>query len=143
MKTFSRILLLLAIVLIPISFSIAQTGGSNIPPTGGSNIPPTGGSQTGQGTSIRLENPLRSGANNVFGLIRDIVNKILIPVGGVVAVMYIMYSGFLMVTAQGDAKQIETAKKGFFWAVVGTVILLGAWVISEGIQNTLNEIIRF
>ena len=91
---------------------------------------------------IKLKNPLKGNESDLYGFIKLVVNNVLIPVGGVVAVLYIMYSGFLMVTAQGNTTQIEKAKKGFFYAVIGTAVLLGAWVITEGIVSTIDQITK-
>ena len=49
-----------------------------------------------------------------------------------------MYAGFLFVTARGDAAQISTARKALLWAVVGGVIALGAKLIIEVIQGTVD-----
>lgn len=91
---------------------------------------------------IKLTNPLKSGTNNLFDFIKLIVNNVLLPIGGVVATMYIIYSGFLFVTAMGDPKKIETAKASFTYAVIGTAILLGAWAISEGIAATIRQLVN-
>jgi len=115
------------------------TGGDPGSGTGGDP-----GSVTGRGASniIPLPNPLKGGVNNLFDFIKVVVNNVLLPVGGVVATMYIIYSGFLFVTAQGDPKKIETAKASFTYAVIGTAILLGAWAISEGIAATIRQIVK-
>jgi Type IV secretion system pilin len=136
------IIFTLIFTLVPVVF--AQTGGSTItPPTGGSNIPPpTGGSTIPPANVIKLQNPLNGGANDLYSFIKFVVDKVIIPVGGVVAVLYIMYSGFQLVIAQGDMKKIEQARRGFFWAVIGTVVLLGAWAISTGIQATIEQVTR-
>jgi hypothetical protein len=68
------------------------------------------------------------------------VNNILIPIGGVVAVLMIMYAGFLYVTAGGNEAKIKTAHQALTWAVIGAAILLGAWVISQAIQGTINQL---
>ncbi len=51
-----------------------------------------------------------------------------------VAVM-IIYSGFLFATAGGKEKQLETAKKTFYWAIIGAAIIIGAGVISGAVQD--------
>ena len=143
MKKFLSILILS--IVFGISFApivSAQTGGSTIPPTGGSRIPPTGGSSNNPSNVIHLQNPLNGGASDLYSFIKLVVDKVIIPVGGVVAVLFIMYSGFQLVIAQGDMKKIEEARRGFFWAVIGTVVLLGAWAISTGIQATIEQITK-
>jgi len=76
----------------------------------------------------------------ISGLIKTIVNDILIPIGGVVAALMIMWAGFLYVTARGNPSKIETAHKALTWAVIGAAILLGAWVISQAISATIDQL---
>lgn len=138
--------LLLGSSLTPVVFAQTNQG-----TTGNNTNQGTTGNNTNQGTidnrnnpsnKIELKNPLRGGANDLYSFIKLVVDNVIIPVGGVVAVLYIMYSGFRMVIAQGNEKEIGEARKGFFWAVIGTVVLLGAWAISTGIQATIEQITR-
>lgn len=103
--------------------------------TGGGAV--TGGAGTVE-MKVKIENPFKK--DTIQGLIETIVNDILIPIGAVVAVVMIMYAGFLFVTARGEPGQITKAKDALLWAVIGAAILLGAWVISEVIQKTISEL---
>lgn len=101
--------------------------------------------RAGGGTNITIEinNPFKcAGQANctVYELIRTIVNDILLPIGGVLAVLMIMYAGFMYVTAKGDPGKIKAAHDALLWAVIGAAILLGAWVISEAIRGTINQL---
>jgi hypothetical protein len=58
----------------------------------------------------------------------------------VVAVCFIIYSGFLFVTARGKPEQITKAKTNFFWTIIGVAILLGARVIVSIITGTIESI---
>ncbi len=86
----------------------------------------------------KLTNPVSSASN-----ITELVTKLLQVVaqfGAIVCIFFIIYSGFLYVTANGDETKIKTAHKTFLWSVVGTAVLLGAWVIAELIKNTVSEV---
>ncbi|MBN2094022.1 MAG: hypothetical protein JW740_01475 [Candidatus Zambryskibacteria bacterium] len=87
---------------------------------------------------ITIKNPFKE--NSIEGLIKVIVNDILMPIGGVIAVVMIIFAGFLYVTARGNENQIKKAHQALTWAVIGAAILLGAWVISEAIQATINSL---
>jgi len=87
---------------------------------------------------IKIENPFKE--DTIVGLIETIVNEILMPIGGVVAVLMIMYAGYLYVTAQGDPGKITKAHDALKWAVIGAAILLGAWVISTAISTTIDQL---
>ena len=89
---------------------------------------------------IVITNPFKQ--NTIVGLINTILDEILMPVGGVVAVVMIMWAGFLYVTAGGDPGQITKAHEALKWAVIGAAILLGAWVISTAIQGTISTLRR-
>jgi hypothetical protein len=120
---------IMMVLVIPM-FTFAAVEGSNDGSGEGGN---NGGS-----TLIEIKNPFKE--NTIEGLIRTIVNDILIKVGGVVAVLMIMWAGFMYVTAGGDPGQIKKAHDALLWAVIGAAILLGAWVISEAIQTTIGQL---
>jgi ABC-type amino acid transport system permease subunit len=104
-------------------FAQGNTGGND--PNTGSNIP--GG----------LTNPLK--AENLSDFVRDALT-IVRDIGFLVAVFFIVYAGFLFVTARGDETKLTKAKGAFLWAVVGTAVLLGAWIFAEAIQGTVETL---
>ncbi len=89
--------------------------------------------------SITIPNPIR-GAGTIYEFISLVINNIVLPLGGVIAVLYIMYAGFLLVTARGDETQIKDGKRAFTNAAIGTAILLGSWVIASVIETTINQL---
>ena len=89
--------------------------------------------------AITLDNPFRGG-DSLFALLRTIIDKIILPSGGVLAVLAFIYSGFLYVTAQGDTKKIETAHKALLYTAIGTAILLGSWVLANVICRTIGQL---
>ncbi|MBI4120989.1 MAG: hypothetical protein HY457_01915 [Parcubacteria group bacterium] len=89
----------------------------------------------------RLENPLRSDISTLPQLVEAIL-EIVVLIGTPVAALFIIYSGFLFVTARGDETRLKTAKKAFYGAVIGTALLLGAWVLAQAIGATIQEIVR-
>lgn len=93
-----------------------------------------------QGVEIIIPNPLNDSIDSIPDLIRVIIDNILLPIGGVIAVVMIMYAGFLYVTGRGNPAQIKKAHSALLWAVIGAAILLGAWVISEAIENTIGQL---
>ena len=88
---------------------------------------------------ITLVNPFSHG-DTIQELFRTIATNILIPIGGVLAVLAFIYSGFLYVTAQGNESKLETAHKALLYTAIGTAILLGAAVIASVIGNTVNQL---
>lgn len=116
------------------------TGGTNNPATGGTNNPPTGGTNNPTvGVNIKLENPFKGG-DSLFALLRTIINDILLPIGGILAVLAFIYSGFLYVTAQGNQTKLDTAHKALLYTSIGTAVLLGSWVLASVICKTIEQI---
>jgi hypothetical protein len=54
--------------------------------------------------------------------------------------VFIVYSGFLFVTAQGRPAQLETAKRNFFFVLLGALLILSAWVLANIIGGTVTNI---
>jgi len=88
---------------------------------------------------VRLNNPLRSG-NTLTGFVASILNDVVVPVGAVVVVIAVIYSGFLFVIAQGNEQKLEKAKMTFLFTVIGAAVLLGAAVIANIITVTINQL---
>ena len=114
----NKIITYSVVFLIPLSNVFAHEGGG----TGGSG----------------LNNPL-VGVNNLGDLAVKILDAV-VKVGGYVAVAFIIYSGFLFVKAQGNEKELEDAKRTFFYTIIGVMILLGAKAISLGVAETIKAI---
>ena len=84
-----------------------------------------------------IQNPLE--ADTIPGLIADILD-VVITIGFFISVFFIIYAGFLFVTAQGNDEKLSKAKTTFLWTIVGVAILLGAKVLANVVCGTLNEI---
>lgn len=101
--------------------------------TGQSNV-----SQNNTG-SQSLTNPLKStsftGPDGLFTKIIDVILIFALPI----IIFFIMYAGFMYVTAAGDTSKISTAHSALTWAVIGGVIVLGSKLIMEVIQNTVRS----
>lgn len=97
---------------------------------GGGRINPSA-SRGGEG----ITNPL-TGVNSLPDLIQRILDA-LIQLAIPVAVLFIVYAGFLFVTARGDEKKLETAKATLLYTVIGIAILVGASFIASVVQNTV------
>jgi len=112
-----------------------STGNTVVPgnTTGNAVVP---GNSTGPGSGVvKLENPLQSQSIEEFLLkIIDVLLVFAIPI----IILFIMYAGFLFVTARGNPGQIETARNALLWSVVGGVIILGAKLIIELIRGTIS-----
>lgn len=65
--------------------------------------------------------------------------KYLLGFVGLIAVIIVIYGGYLYMVSQGDAKKVELAKKVIINGLIGLVIIIGAYVIVNLItQYALN-----
>jgi type III secretory pathway component EscU len=89
-----------------------------------------------QGVSIRLENPLSvKSIQDLLVAILNIVMILMIPV----IVFFIIYAGFLYVTARGNAEQVKQATRALTYAIIGGVLVVGAFAIAEIIKATVQS----
>lgn len=65
--------------------------------------------------------------------------KIILGFLGIVAVILILYGGFLWMTAAGNEENIAKAKKLLMAGVIGLVIILSAFAITNFVLNSLME----
>lgn len=115
---------------------ISQTGG-NPPgdqPSGGN---PPDGQPVGGNCDNCLVNPLKVDSITEFLLA---IIEILLIFATPIIVIYIMYAGFLFVTARGAPGELEHARNALLYALIGGVIIVGARVIINIIQTTINQI---
>lgn len=140
-----RALFILSILFFVIGFSasakwVCQPGGwesnthaqcaSNCP--GGSCSEVTGNGGNTGGTSGQFQNPLTS--QSFEALVQSLarwVAAIALPI----AAIFIIYSGFLFVTAGGNQSKIDAAKTTFYWTMIGAAIVVGAWALATAIVN--------
>lgn len=91
---------------------------------------------TGFNLDFTVPNPIKAdNFDDFMGKLLEIVFLIAIPI----ITIFIIYSGFLFVTAQGNAEKIETAKKNFMWVLIGSAILLGSWLLANAIGETIRQ----
>lgn len=88
----------------------------------------------GTGGGGMLHNPLGN-TTSIAALAQEIA-KIAAQIGITVAAIFIIWSGFLYVSARGNEEKLKKAHQTFTWAIIGTLILLGAWVIATAIAQT-------
>jgi hypothetical protein len=84
-----------------------------------------------------LENPIKY--NNFSDFVAGVTQtavQVLMPF----VVLAFIYSGFLFVKAQGNEKELETAKEAIKWSIVGALILFGAWGFAQIIKTTISTI---
>lgn len=77
-----------------------------------------------------------------FTTIEEVIEAILgvlMVIATPIIVFFIIYAGFLYVTARGNAQQVEQATRSLTYAIIGAVLILGAVVLAEIINNLITS----
>lgn len=91
----------------------------------------------GESGSTILCNPLK--AQSFTGLLENI-SVLAVEIGIPIAALFIIYSGLSLVMARGNEDKIKEAKSSLTWAIIGSGILIGAWVIMTILESTVKSL---
>jgi len=75
--------------------------------------------------------------DNATDIIRNIIQNILLPIAGIVAVLFIIVGGFQYITSGANEEWAETGKKTLRNAVIGLVVIILSYIIVIVIANSL------
>lgn len=82
--------------------------------------------------SVVLANPLKVGSiQELLVAVINIVMVLMVPI----IVFFIIYAGFKYVMARGNASQVEEASQSLLYAIIGGVLILGAFAIANIIRS--------
>lgn len=87
--------------------------------------------------SPKIDNPIA--AENVSSFLYELV-QVITMLSIPVIVAFIIYAGFLFVTAGGNENKVETAQKTAMYTVIGAAIILGARALAEILINTADSL---
>lgn len=141
------VITLFALVCLP-AFAFAQATGTGGATGSGGGATGTGGQTTVTPPSTSntitwtIKPPFRDGiGSDITSIIEVVMRNIVMPLASILVVLAILYSGFKFVIAQGNPKEIEEARRGLIWVLIGSLILLGAYGISGALKDTVNQIV--
>lgn len=104
------------------------------PGSGGTQTPPA--CPPGQ-ICLGIKNPLKvDSIQGALKLFMDAVLRIAIPF----IVIFFIWSGFNMIAARGNKEKLGDAKKMFWYTILGTLLILGAWTITNILIGTINTV---
>lgn len=84
-----------------------------------------------------IQNPIKA---NSFSEVVQAFASLLVSIGIPLAAIFIVWSGFLFVSARGNPEQITKAKNVFWWTIVGTALIVGAYAIATAIVNFAQQL---
>ncbi len=120
----------IVVFLTSLSFiSLPQPAFSLLPPPGGINPvpPPTGG-----GGGFTITNPIDS---DNFAQIMQKIARLVVMVALPLTVVMIIWAGAQFVFARGDSKKLTDAKNTLWYAIIGALLVVGAFAIATAIEN--------
>ena len=135
-KNFILLFLGLSLLLTPLAFAGAQNlGGDNSQPKfqGFTDSPKL----QGDNSRFGLQNPLNY--KTICGLINGLL-KVFLTIGIPIAVLFLVYAGFLFVWARGSVEGLTKAKNNLFYTLLGIALFLGAWFLGQVIASTVNAL---
>ncbi len=106
--------------------------------SGGNPAAGAGGNPSFSKTT-ELKNPLDKSISSIpafFQAVIDILLVFAIPF----VVFFIIWAGFLYVTARGNPDKIKQAHNALLYALIGGLLILGANVLLDIITNTVAEV---
>jgi hypothetical protein len=89
----------------------------------------------------QLKNPLSDNFSSIPSFISGAL-KVMVMVALPIITLFMVYSGFLFVFAQGNQEQLAKAKTNFVYVVIGSILILGAWVFASLIGGTIAELTK-
>ena len=81
-------------------------------------------------TGVTLVNPL--GSSDVRVIIGQVI-KAFLGLSGSIALVMIIYGGFLWLTSNGNPEKIDKGRKVLVWAVIGLAVIFSAFTITNAI----------
>ncbi len=91
----------------------------------------------GAQNAVGFDDPLK--AKTICSALKaflDILMTFAVPV----AVVFLVYSGFLFVWARGNPKGLAKAKTNLLYVIIGIALFMGAWLLGQVVANTLNTL---
>lgn len=97
-------------------------------------------STNGFDLNVHLENPLHETTTipQALALIMRALFKIAIPI----IVFFFLWTGLSYILALGKPEKLKEVHKMFLWTVIGTLLVLGAYTITNILVGTINTIVN-
>ena len=143
------VIFILLFIISGFGFSVGVTNGQVGVPQGGGTTDLPGNPIGGGGTNLTgrpegggiFTNPLKDGIDSLPGLLK-LVLDIMVQIGTTVIIIAIIWAGFLYTTARGSQSQIDKAHVVIRGVLIGSAIILGAFVIAQVIKDTADDLME-
>ncbi len=122
-------------MLPPVDKTPTNLGTDKTPTNLGTDRTPT--TPSAKPSSVALKNPIK--VDSIAGLFQALIEIVLVFAVPIV-VFFIILAGFKYVTARGSESAISEAHMALLYALIGGVLILGAFVLIEVISGTVDAI---
>ncbi len=78
------------------------------------------------------------GDEGLLPFIKRLLNLALLLMS-IVAVVYLVYSGFMYVTSGGDESKVEKATKGITYAIIGLIVAFASYMVVSFVVGRLTK----
>ena len=130
MKHTTQRLLIHSGVFLLLSFGVAHSALATVAPQYPNPLDPDGNGVNGG----PLTGP--STIPEFLALVLQGLSLLLIPL----VVLFIIYAGYLFVTAQGEEGKIQKAKTALWYTIIGAAVILGAQIMADILSDTLTDL---
>lgn len=86
----------------------------------------------------KLESPF------VYKTVSDFISAVLraiVYISMPIIALFVMYAGFKYILARGNPGAIDEAHKNFLYVIIGSLLILGAWVLATLIGGTISQLV--
>ncbi|OGG60346.1 hypothetical protein A2765_06345 [Candidatus Kaiserbacteria bacterium RIFCSPHIGHO2_01_FULL_56_24] len=89
-------------------------------------------------TTGGLQNPLKF--PNIQKFIEGVLQAIVMIALPIITI-FVVYAGFKYISARGNISKIGEAHKNFQYVIIGTILILSAWVLATLIGGTVTQLL--
>ncbi len=68
--------------------------------------------------------------------------RVMVMVALPIISLFIVYAGYMFVSARGNESKLTEAKSNFYYVIIGAILILGAWVIATLIGGTISQLTK-
>ena len=90
-------------------------------------------------TRAFVDNPLS--VDSIQGFIAKAL-QVMVMVALPIISLFIVYAGYMFVSARGNESKLSEAKNNFYYVIIGAILILGAWVIATLIGGTISQLTK-
>lgn len=148
MKNFKKIMIMVIVLMAILinASTYALTAAEAAAKKAAANNPSSNPSTLNNGAPSRplFNPPLGNGTaggsdlKTIFLNVLDVAQTIMI----MLTTLYLIFAGFMFVTAKGDPGKLKKARDALLWGLIGAALILCAEVLAYGIGDTVKEVFK-